>query len=73
MFKEYMNKNIASKMQFSNYKGIRKKDFPRWMGWAIIEKYKEEGVHVSDIQDKTLDILVHNFFFIAYLTESLDY
>lgn len=49
------------------YCGINKKDYPKWEGWKIINKYKEDGVLIEDINDKRLDLLVENFYRLKYL------
>lgn len=54
---------------YYNYIGINRKEFPKWEGWKIINKYKEEGVDIKDIQDERLDILVKNFYHLKYLSE----
>lgn len=53
---------------YYNYIGINRKEFPKWEGWKIINKYKEEGVDIKDIQDERLDVLVRNFYFLQYLS-----
>ena len=54
---------------YYNYIGINRKEFPKWEGWKIINKYKEQGVDIKDIQDERLDILVKNFYYLKYLSE----
>lgn len=52
--------------------GINKKDFPKWEGWKIINKYKEDGVPIEDINDARLDVLVENFYRLKYLQEKFN-
>jgi hypothetical protein len=53
---------------YYNYIGINRKEFPKWEGWKIINKYKEDGIDIKDIQDERLDILVKNFYYLKYLS-----
>ena len=49
--------------------GINRKEFPKWEGWKIITRYKEEGVEVKEIQDARLETLVKNFYYLKYISE----
>lgn len=53
----------------TNYLGISKKEAPKWEGWKIISNYRKAGVSPKDIQDKTLDCLVENYYYVYYLQE----
>lgn len=70
MFDEYYKGVLidTNKMYYS-YVGITKKDYPKWDGWKIINKYKECGISIEDIKDKRLDLLVENFYRLKYLEE----
>lgn len=57
---------------YYNYLGIAKQEYPKWEGWKIISKYKEEGIHITEIQDEQLDILVENFYHTIYLQKLFD-
>ena len=52
-----------------NYIGINRKEFPKWEGWKIINKYKEDGIDIKAIQDDRLDVLVRNFYYLKFLSE----
>jgi hypothetical protein len=52
---------------YYNYLGINRKEFPKWEGWKIISKYKEEGVDIKEIDDERLKVLVRNFHYLKYL------
>lgn len=69
MFTTYYKEVISKTKQRSlnNYKGILRKDYPRWIGWKILLSYKEKGVHASLVQDELLDILVENHYYLKYL------
>lgn len=71
MFKDYLEVQLDEtyKLQY-NFKGISRKEFPKWSGWKIINQYKENGVDIKDIKDDQLDILVENFYYLKYLSES---
>jgi hypothetical protein len=47
--------------------GISRKEYPKWEGWKLLNNYKEQEVNIDDIDDKTLDILVQNFYYMKYL------
>ena len=53
------------------YKGIKRKDFPRWIGWIYIDNLKGT-LNVSEIESEYLEILVQNFFLIKYLSENIE-
>lgn len=55
---------------YYSYLGINKKDYPRWPGWKIISTYRDNGVNIKDIKDERLDILVKNFYYTIYLSET---
>lgn len=70
MFEEYYNAIvIKTDRLYYNYVGINRKEFPKWEGWKIIGKYKEDGIDIKEIQDERLDVLVRNFYYLKYLTE----
>ena len=52
------------------YRGIKRKDYPRWIGWTFIDNLKGT-LNVSEIESEYLEILVQNFFLIRYLSENL--
>lgn len=52
------------------YRGIKRKEHPRWAGWAYIDELRGT-VSVSDINSEYLDLLVQNFFLVEYLHDSL--
>ncbi len=73
MFEEYFNEVvIKSDRLYYNYVGINRKEFPKWEGWKIINRYKEDGIDVKAIQDERLDVLVRNFYYLKYLSEKFN-
>lgn len=54
---------------YYNYQGINRKEYPKWEGWKVITKYKEQDVDIKKINDETLDVLVRNFYYLKYLEE----
>ncbi len=73
MFEEYYNAIvIKTDKLYYNYVGINRKEFPKWEGWKIISKYKENGVDIKDIRDERLDVLVRNFYYLKYLAEKFN-
>lgn len=52
-----------------NYLGISRKEFPKWQGWQIINAYKEQNVEIRDIEDRMLEVLVRNFYYLKYIQE----
>jgi hypothetical protein len=68
VFSEYFQQQILNKEKHHCfYLGISKKDFPKWAGWKIIKQYKDSGVLPSEIQDKNLDVLVENFYYLKFI------
>jgi len=72
MFLQYFKTHALSEYSYSNYMGINKKEFPKWAGWKIINVYKDEGIHVSEIQDDNLKTLVFNHWCLQYIKEYYD-
>lgn len=73
MFEEYFNAVvIKTDRLYYNYIGINRKEFPKWEGWKIISKYKEDGIDIKEIQDDRLDVLVRNFYYLRYLSEKFN-
>lgn len=71
LFEEYYEQIIIKYDRLNyNYIGINRKEFPKWEGWKIINKYKESGVDIKEIQDERLDTLVRNFYYLKYLDET---
>jgi len=67
-FEEYLKLVLLDSDQlYYNYNGILKKDFPKWAGWKIINKYKQDGTNIKDIHDTELEILVRNFHYLEYI------
>lgn len=73
MFEEYFNAVvIKTDRLYYNYIGINRKEFPKWEGWKIISKYKEDGIDIKEINDERLDVLVRNFYYLRYLSEKFN-
>lgn len=72
MFEEYFSEVlIKTDRLYYNYVGINRKEFPKWEGWKIINRYKEDGIDIKAIRDERLDVLVRNFYHLKYLTEKI--
>jgi len=72
LFDYYLQEKINKHNKlYYNYLGISKKDYPKWGGWKIILKYKNNGVDIKEIDDPHLDLLVHNFYYLKYLEYKL--
>jgi hypothetical protein len=73
LFDEYYNAIvIKTDKLYYNYVGINRKEFPKWEGWKIISRYKEDGIDIKDIRDERLDVLVRNFYYLRYLAEKFN-
>lgn len=73
MFKDsYKDMFTRTDKLYYNYLGIDRKEHSKWPGWKIINEYKKEGIHISEIKDKRLDILVENFYYTLYLSEKYE-
>lgn len=70
MFNEYFENSIKEcDKLYHNYLGISRKEYPKWQGWKVIMAYKDRGIDVKLISDKSLDVHVRNFYYIKYLSE----
>ena len=70
MFEEYFKEYQESPDKlYRCYLGIIKKDYPKWLGWRVINNWKEQGIHIRDIEDEYLDILVRNFYYLRWMKE----
>ncbi len=67
-FDKYIEDNINSSTTYQNYKGIIKKEHPKWVGWKLINKYKKENIKVYDIFDDDLNLMVRNFYYIQFIS-----
>jgi hypothetical protein len=70
-FKSFLDEKLSSTRGSNAFCGISKKEFPKWSGWKIISEYQEMGVSPSDINDKRLDILVENYYYVFYIEEMI--
>lgn len=68
-FTEYYNSEIKLNPQklYYCYLGIKKADYPKWEGWKIIDLYKQNGVHISNIANERLNQLTENFYYLKFL------
>lgn len=74
MFKIYLAEKLEKTDKlYYNFRGISRKEYPKWAGWKIINKYKEDGVDIKQIEDKKLDVLVENFYYLQYIKETITY
>ena len=73
-FNQYFKKEVEANPQklYYCYLGIKKSDFPKWEGWRIIDIYKQNGVHISNISNHRLDQLTENFYREKYLKLIVD-
>ena len=70
MFKTYLAEKLEKTDKlYYNFRGISRKEFPKWAGWKIINKYKEDGVDIKQIEDARLDVLVENFYYLEFIKE----
>lgn len=67
MFDEFLSERKQPQKMYTSYLGISKKDYPQWEGWKVIDFFKKQNVHVSEIKSKKLDTLFENFWLIQYL------
>ena len=68
MFEQFLHHSVHDTVkQYGNYMGISKTEYPRWLGWKIIDSYKTLGVHVSEIHDNDLQLLVYNFYYLKWI------
>lgn len=71
MFEEYLNLCLKDTDElYYNFKGISRKEFPKWVGWKVINNYKAIGVDIKEIEDDNLNILVRNFYYLKYIKEN---
>jgi hypothetical protein len=67
-FEQYILECTNNKPKFyHDYLGIRKSDFPKWQGWKIINKHKENGIVVSIVDDPILNMHVNNFYYLKLI------
>lgn len=72
-FEKFFNEKLeGTGTLYSEYKGISKKEYPKWKGWKVINSYKAKGIRVAEIRDEELDTLVENFYFVMFLKENLE-
>lgn len=73
MFETYYQKilNNNDKLHY-NYLGIIRKEFPKWEGWKIINRYKSENIDIKNIKDEKLDVMVKNFYYLKYIQDQED-
>lgn len=68
-FDKFYDANKTDIKLNSNYFGIIKKEYPRWIGWKIINEYKLKGIDVKNIPLKKIEIFVKNLYYIIYLDQ----
>lgn len=67
-FDEYYEGYVLKQVRlFNNYLGIKRKDFPKWQGWKIINKYKANGSAIDKIEDSYLNMHVRNFHYLRHI------
>lgn len=66
-FTEYYNlSKIPTQKFYCAFQGIKRKEYPRWVGWDYIDGLK--GIkNVSEIEGELIDLLVENFYLIRYI------
>lgn len=71
-FKEFLNSQIKETVRLhNNYRGIVRKDYPKWAGWKIINEHRQNDIAVSEIEDENLEKLVENFYFLQYMKKQI--
>lgn len=67
-FADFLEKWLEKDQKFyCNFRGIKRRDYPRWQGWSYIDSLKGT-THVSEIDDEFINILVENMFLVRFLT-----
>jgi len=70
LFYNYYEENIANRDKlFNNYLGISRKEYPKWVGWKIIDSYRLKNEDIKLLEDEYLSILVINFYYLKYIKE----
>ncbi len=68
MFKEYFDKHTQpTSLTYQNYKGIKRKDYPKWVGWRVINNHKKNNISIGNIMDTDLELMVINFYKLKYI------
>lgn len=70
-FDQYFREIESLPCYYNNYKGIVKKEYPKWQGWKIIAEHRLNGVLAENINDVKLDLFVRNFYYVLYIKEIL--
>lgn len=66
-FNEYFDQNhIEAQKYYCAFRGIKRKDFPKWAGWNYIDGLKGTTA-VSDIDDELINLLVENFYLVQFI------
>lgn len=67
-FTEYLElKTLNKPMCLNTYKGIKKRKTPKWLGWKVLKKLKQEK---KPFESDYLDLLVYNFYLCQFIKEN---
>lgn len=67
-FTEYLElKTLNKPMCLNTYKGIKKRKNPKWLGWKVLKKLKQEK---KPFESDYLDLLVYNFYLCQFIKEN---
>ena len=72
-FEEFFKEEyIPGQKFYCSFQGIKRKDYPKWLGWSYIDNLKGT-VSVQNINTEIIDLLVQNFFIVKYLNVTLGF
>lgn len=64
-FQDYLSiRTFAKPLNLNSYKGIKKTEHPKWLGWKEINLLKNSN---PTLQSEYLDVLVYNFYMCEYI------
>lgn len=63
-FQDYYNTYATDQINLNSYKGIKKSENPKWLGWKEIQRCK---LFDEPIENEYLDTLVYNFYLCEFI------
>lgn len=67
-FQDYYNTCSVGSMNLNSYRGIKKSENPKWLGWKEIQRCKLLN---EPIENDYLDTLVYNFYLCEFILNKL--
>lgn len=67
-FQDYYNIYATGNTNFNVYKGIKKSENPKWLGWKEIQRCKSLG---EPLENDYLNALVYNFYLCEFILNKL--